>query len=472
MMKHSIQSCLFLPSEVKALAAGDSSETSSLQRDICPGLSQRTSDSLQRQFSAALGAGHPAMAYLWRGKAVSVIRADRSPVLDCQNSATPLRCEAVLSAAQGQLSHLAADAEEKAFGISPCDWRQNEQRQNQDWVNYYKQHSAALDLLGTMTLVTQFFRQSHIVLKNDATMRDMQCWQEADCNIISTRVLDLLWQVGVSVTERVEVVEMTNHTTLRIQLESGAAIYFNNGYEFLPADSFNDRFLQVITVWQSAAGHHNDIGARLYEEGDLAGAMAAYHRALSISPKYTSAHLNLGAALYGKGDLNEAIASYRKALEFDSRYVEAYSNLCAALYKKGDRRGAMAACRRALEIDPKFAMAYNNLGIMFDKKGDWEVAAALYRKALECNPRCAEAHNNLGEVLRQTGDLNGAIFEYRRALEVDPRYVGAHVNLAATLYETGDRKGGIAAFRRALEIDPNNDIARHNLALILAPLKK
>ncbi len=42
--------------------------------------------------------------------------------------------------------------------------------------------------------------------------------------------------------------------------------------------------------------------------------MAAYHKALELTPDYTDAHYNLGIALKGQAKLDEAVAAYRKAL--------------------------------------------------------------------------------------------------------------------------------------------------------------
>ena len=61
---------------------------------------------------------------------------------------------------------------------------------------------------------------------------------------------------------------------------------------------------------------------------------------------------NLGALLQKKGDLAGAEAAYLKAIEIDPRHVDAHSNLGVLLEKKGDLAGAEKVILRVLEIDP------------------------------------------------------------------------------------------------------------------------
>jgi tetratricopeptide (TPR) repeat protein len=54
-------------------------------------------------------------------------------------------------------------------------------------------------------------------------------------------------------------------------------------------------------------------------QGDLTGAIACFHKALEVKPKFALAHNNLGNALRDQADLAGALASYHKALEFNPK---------------------------------------------------------------------------------------------------------------------------------------------------------
>jgi tetratricopeptide (TPR) repeat protein len=66
------------------------------------------------------------------------------------------------------------------------------------------------------------------------------------------------------------------------------------------------------------------------------------------------AHSNLGAALFQKGQVNEALEQFQKALEINPDYVDAHSNFSVALFQKGQVDDAVAHYRKALEINPKY----------------------------------------------------------------------------------------------------------------------
>jgi superkiller protein 3 len=100
--------------------------------------------------------------------------------------------------------------------------------------------------------------------------------------------------------------------------------------------------------------------------------------------------------LDAKGDLAGAIAAYGKAIELDPELAEAHSNLGVTLMTKGDLPAAVAACKKAVELDPNYPKAYTNLIVVYGIKKDydraWEVIRAARRKGLgkAIDPRLIE----------------------------------------------------------------------------------
>jgi tetratricopeptide (TPR) repeat protein len=204
---------------------------------------------------------------------------------------------------------------------------------------------------------------------------------------------------------------------------------------------------KLVAEFPTAASYREDLARTHFLRGKLKG-QASGHQA--------------------KGDLAGAIAEFHKALALDPKHAPAHNNLGIALATKGDLAGAIAECKKAIALDPKFAPAHYNLGNALTAKGDLAGAIAAYHKAIALNPKHALAHTNLGNVLHKKGDLAGAIAEYNKAIAIDPKFVPAHYNLGIALATKGDLAGAIAAYRQAIRLKKDYPEAHNNLAWLLA----
>jgi len=268
---------------------------------------------------------------------------------------------------------------------------------------------------------------------------------------------------------------------------------------------------QASTLW-------NNLGYYLDMLADLAGARAAFERALRIDeavygpehPEVARDVNNLGGVLYALGDLAGARAAFERALRIDEAVygpdhptvARDVNNLGGVLYALGDLAGARAACERALHIDeavygpehPTVARDVNNLGSVLRALGDLAGARAACERALRIDeavygpdhPEVATAVNNLGRVLQDLGDLAGARAACERALRIwevssgpeHPNVATVVNSLGRVLHDLGDLAGAQAAFERALRIDeavygpehPKVATAVNNLGLVLRDL--
>lgn len=64
-------------------------------------------------------------------------------------------------------------------------------------------------------------------------------------------------------------------------------------------------------------------------------AVAAYLRALSLSPNNAVVHGNLACVYYEQGLIDLAIDTYKRAIELQPNFPDAYCNLANALKEKG-----------------------------------------------------------------------------------------------------------------------------------------
>lgn len=181
------------------------------------------------------------------------------------------------------------------------------------------------------------------------------------------------------------------------------------------------------------------LGVLLKRRGDLAGALAAYARGEARGDPRASC--NLGILLEESGDIEGAEAAYRRA---DSVGFPggAYS-LGQLLYAKGDLDGALSAIRRADELGD--ADGAFNLGVLLKERGDVAGAQSAYARAEERGlPGGGTA---VGRLLRDRGDQGGAEAAFRRSDAQGD--AAAAFELGALLYDRGDSAGSIEAFERA-----------------------
>ena len=195
-------------------------------------------------------------------------------------------------------------------------------------------------------------------------------------------------------------------------------------------------------------------------------AVAAYLRALNLSPNHAIVHGNLACVYYEQGLIDLAIDTYRRAIELQPNFPDAYCNLANALKEKGLVHESEECYNTALQLCPTHADSLNNLANIKREQGYIEEATRLYLKALEVFPEFAAAHSNLASILQQQGKLNEALLHYKEAIRIQPAFADAYSNMGNTLKEMHDVQGALQCYTRAIQINPAFADAHSNLASV------
>jgi len=224
------------------------------------------------------------------------------------------------------------------------------------------------------------------------------------------------------------------------------------------------------------------LGVARQEDGDLAGAATAFHRALELDPAYRAARLRLGQAELEAGHLAEARATFEvlvtaagrgeaglaAAARFglgriaaaEGRFAEAVEHFEAALAEQPEATAVhyplALALRRLGELD----RAREHLG----QRGEVEVSFP--------DPRVRELdglRRGAGFALEQASlALLGERFpeaevHFEAALAADPANPAALSGLAEARLRQGDGAGAAEAWERLLRGDPGNAQAHFGL---------
>ncbi len=192
------------------------------------------------------------------------------------------------------------------------------------------------------------------------------------------------------------------------------------------------------------------------QQGDLAGALADFGRAVELGLVNPEIFYNRGVVRSRAGDLDGAMLDYDRAIELDPRHAQALYNRGLGKQTRGDRDGALADYDRAIEADPRFARALVNRAAIRQSEGDLAGAIADFDRAIELDPRNTMALGNRGVARKLKGDVDGAISDYDRAIELDPSDHEVYGDRGKARAEKGDVAGAIADFEHFLELAPDD----------------
>ena len=205
---------------------------------------------------------------------------------------------------------------------------------------------------------------------------------------------------------------------------------------------------------------HSKLGEVARAEGDLAGALAAFERALEHNPGHVES-LNLLALCHLEdGALAPARALLERARAVAPDDAQTWLNLGMLELDSGDAAAARRCFESARRLDPASAQAPFNLAYLEQSEQRYAEAEGLLEEALARERDFAEAWSNLGQVRLATGKLTGALQAFEEAARLAPDDPLAHFNLGKARERGGDKRGAAQAFRRTLQLDPEFAPAR------------
>ena len=238
------------------------------------------------------------------------------------------------------------------------------------------------------------------------------------------------------------------------------------------------------------------VGQECAAAGDVAGALAAYRRALAFEPTSPELLSKVDALLKEGGNPEERVALYRAALERgpapDRRRQLLHSIGSIERYELANPDGAVMAYKRALKDDPKDLEAHGALVELYEETEAWEdlcnvldehlqhaaspeearatraklaevaathgqgARAALHAGALVADRALTAADldvvERVAELLSDRPLLRAAL-ERRARESADPKLqVATLERLAKLAHSEGDRAGAVQKFRQAAEL--------------------
>ncbi len=172
---------------------------------------------------------------------------------------------------------------------------------------------------------------------------------------------------------------------------------------------------------------------------------------------FDSVSLNIsGDKLYNHGDIHGAVREYERALFLDPNNINALNSLGVCYANQDHLEKAIESFRRILALSPDDFMASFNLGFSLARMGNKEKAIQIWEALSEKNSSNFDLAFNLGRLHREQGDLTKANYWFKRAEETPDKKGFIYRTLGESEESLGKGREAMSCFRKALKYNPQD----------------
>lgn len=222
-------------------------------------------------------------------------------------------------------------------------------------------------------------------------------------------------------------------------------------------EELKEKITQMVSEKLGFTPSKAEPGMRLYQDGDVEGAIEVWNNLVSRDPKDYEAWRLLGLAYHEEGDLENAINAYQRAIELNAEDIELLKNQGKALFDSGKISDAIKLWRKAIEVDGEDIQAYLMLAYGLEESGALKEALEVYDQLTDIDPVSIDGWINKGFIFmrEEVKDLEKAKKFFEKALDIDDSNPTAFYNLACVSALEGNLQDTIIYLERMLEIEPD-----------------
>ena len=181
------------------------------------------------------------------------------------------------------------------------------------------------------------------------------------------------------------------------------------------------------TLWSHVLKHYDNIstpygnrGQYRRDNGDTAGALEDYSKAISLTPKKANLYNSRGRTYFESEQNDLAIQDYTMGIEQDPDLAELYVNRGAAYAKAGNYNQALKDLNKGEELEPEFTNTYLNRSLVYSVTGEYQLALEDHNKYLKYDPYNADIWYERAIVKRRLGMDNVAMPDFNQAIKMNP----------------------------------------------------
>ena len=190
-------------------------------------------------------------------------------------------------------------------------------------------------------------------------------------------------------------------------------------------------------------------------KGDVAGARAAWDKAVALQPAFLPATANLARLDMQAKQPDAAKGRFLKVLEKDKNNVDAMTALAELALVQNRPDEVTSWLEKASNANPEAVAPALNLGMHYIRTNQAQKALTLARKLQPANPTHGGLLEMMGQAQMATKDTAGALETYGKLVNVMPKAAVAQLRLAGVYTAMKNEASAAAHLKRAVELEPN-----------------
>jgi tetratricopeptide (TPR) repeat protein len=223
-------------------------------------------------------------------------------------------------------------------------------------------------------------------------------------------------------------------------------------------------FFGPNTVTPFDAVSMNISADKLYQYGDVDGAIEEFKKALLVDAHNLNVQNSLGVCYGVQGKYDLAINAFETVIGLDPQDVMATYNLGLAYLKQGDRDKALELFLAAHELDGDHPDIACHIGLCYQEMAQTDKALEFLEPAAQKAPKSGPVFRALGDCYLSKERLREATKAYEKAIRANPKDAKSLSALGYLYAEVGENlEIAIVLARESTSIDPENGLYRLRL---------
>ena len=217
----------------------------------------------------------------------------------------------------------------------------------------------------------------------------------------------------------------------------------------------------------------NISGDKLYDKGDIKGAIKEFKMALLLDPSNVNVDNSLGVCHGVLGDYQKALKEFKSAILLNPEDIMALHNAGLTYRLTGKKNKALEYFLRAYSIDKDvFEVAFQT-GRLYLEMEQPDKGMEYLKKAIKLKPESGSAFSSMGDCFTSFGMIDKAVSAYKKAIKLNANDADSLSALGLLFDAQGENLDISTLFcRQSVEISPENGLFRYRLGRLYQKANK